>query len=261
MFIDSHCHFNFDCFDEDRSMLNVQLADANIQTLVIPGTDAKRWTEIIDLADHSHNLYFALGVHPHFLGSFEDQHLILLKELLTLESNKLGCKCVALGEIGLDKSIDSDMALQEEVFLAQLAIAQSLQLPVILHVVKTQSRVLQLLKQVKFSKGGIYHAFSGSEEVANEFIKLGFKLGIGGVITYPNATKTRSTISKLPLSSLVLETDAPDMPIYQQSSANNSPVNLLVVYNALCNIREESEEFVEQHLYLNTRSILSIIHD
>ena len=261
MFIDSHCHFNFDCFDENRSMLSAQLADANIQKLVIPGTDAKRWAEIIDLADQSNNIYFALGIHPHFLGSFEDLHLILLKKLLTLESNKLGCKCVALGEIGLDKYIDSDMALQEEVFLAQLAIAQSLQLPVILHVVKTQSRVLQLLKQVKFSEGGIYHAFSGSEEVANEFIKLGFKLGIGGVITYPNATKTRSTVRKLPLSSLVLETDAPDMPVYQQSSVNNSPANLLVVYNALCKLREESAELVEQRLYLNTKSILSITHD
>ena len=261
MFIDSHCHFNFDCFDENRSALIAQLAGINIQKLMIPGTDAKRWSEIIDLAYQNNNIYFSLGIHPHFLGSFEEQHLSLLKKLLTLESKKLDCKCVALGEIGLDKSLDLNMALQEDAFLAQLEIAQSLQLPVILHIVKTQSRVLQLLKQVKFSNGGIYHAFSGSEEVANEFIKLGFKLGIGGVITYPNATKTRSTVSKLPLSSLVLETDAPDMPVYQQSSANNSPANLLVVYNALCKLRKESAKLVEQHLYLNTKSILSITHD
>ena len=261
MFIDSHCHLNFDCFKEEHPSLMHQLSEENINKVIVPGTDKDRWAEIITLANEYDNIYFALGIHPHFLATFEDEHLVLLKSLLTKTiSNKIN-KCVALGEIGLDKLIETPADIQEKVFLAQLAIADSLKLPVILHVVKTQSRILALLKQVKFSYGGVYHAFSGSEEIANEFIKLGFKLGIGGVITYPNAQKTKATLSKLPLASLVLETDAPDMPIYQQSSSQNSPLNIISIYKSLCELRQETPLAVEQQLYLNTESIFPIIND
>lgn len=261
MFFDSHCHLNFECFNDDRTVLMESLISASINKILIPGTDAKRWLDIIQLVKKSERLHFSLGIHPHFLDSFEDKHLIELEILLRSELNKADNRCVALGEIGLDKRIDIDFSLQEKVFLAQIQIAQSLKLPVILHVVKTQSRVLALLKQIKFNYGGVYHAFSGSEEIANEFIKLGFKLGVGGVITYPAAIKTRKTLSNLPLNSLVLETDAPDMPIYLQQSRDNSPLNIIAIYNALCELREESPEVIEQQLYLNTRSLFSISHD
>lgn len=261
MFIDSHCHFNFEHFKVNRKLLMFALNNAHINKLIIPGTDAQRWPEIIKLTKQYEGLYFALGLHPHFLTDFEPQQLIQLEHLLTKTRQQSGSKCVALGEIGLDKLIDSDLALQESVFLAQLAIAQSLKLPVILHVVKTQSRVLELLKQVNFSYGGVYHAFSGSAEVAKEFIKLGFKLGIGGVITYPRAKKTRSALQQLPLSSLILETDAPDMPVYQQIATNNSPANLPIIFNALCELREESASVLEHQLYNNTLSIFSIDDD
>ena len=261
MFIDSHCHLNFECFKESYALLMRQLTEASIKKVIIPGTDKNRWDEIIKLADDYNNVYFALGLHPHFLKTFESEHLLLLESLLEELLSSNTNKCVALGEIGLDKLIDIAPEVQERVFLAQLAIAESLKLPVILHVVKTQSRVLTLLKQVKFSCGGVYHAFSGSKEIAHEFIKLGFKLGVGGVITYPNAQKTKATLSQLPLTSLVLETDAPDMPIYQQSSSYNSPLNVTSIYQALCELREETPLFVEQQLYLNTESIFPIIND
>ncbi|WP_298940941.1 TatD family hydrolase [uncultured Psychromonas sp.] len=268
MFIDSHCHFNFDCFKTEQDHLLSALSDANINKLVIPGTDAKRWPQIIDLVEqnivlkeHKNKLYFALGVHPHFLTDFENDHLSQLKALLVKSLKQSDNRCVALGEIGLDKLIETDLATQESVFLAQLAIAESLQLPVILHVVKTQSRVLQLLKETKFSYGGVYHAFSGSEEIANEFIKLGFKLGIGGVITYPNANKTRNAVSQLPLTSIVLETDAPDMPVYQQLTPHNSPLHLKTIFDSLCQIRKESPKVVAQQIYENTKGIFSIIND
>tara|TARA_R110001583_G_scaffold26533_5_gene95515 strand:+ start:13281 stop:14087 length:807 start_codon:yes stop_codon:yes gene_type:complete len=268
MFIDSHCHFNFDCFKEEQDLLLSALTDVDINKLIIPGTDAKRWPEIIALIEQQtalttqkNKLYFALGIHPHFLDDFEGCHLVQLKQLLIKSLKQPNNRCVALGEIGLDKLITTEMALQEEIFLAQLAIAQELKLPVILHVVKTQSRVLQLLKKINFSYGGVYHAFSGSEEIANEFIKLGFKLGIGGVITYPSAKKTRHTLSQLPLTSFVLETDAPDMPIYQQSTRYNSPLNLKIIFESLCEIRKESTQVVAQQIYENTKAIFSIIND
>lgn len=261
MFIDSHCHFNFDCFDADREKLISSLGKVKVDKLIIPGTDANRWPDIIELvAQHSH-LYYALGIHPHFLNSFEETQLTELQSLLTKALASDNHHCVALGEIGLDKLITTDLALQETVFLKQLAIAELLKLPVILHVVKTQSRILALLKQHKFSYGGVYHAFSGSIEVANEFIKLGFKLGIGGVITYPNAHKTRLTVSQLPLSCFVLETDAPDMPIYQQQAVYNSPGNLPIIFDSLCKLRKESAQSVSAQIYENTSRIFPLIND
>ena len=261
MFIDSHCHLNFDCFKGELALLMHQLTEVNINKVIVPGTDRNSWAEIIKLAGDHENIYFTLGIHPHFLSTFDEEHLVLLKSLLMEALSSETNKCVALGEIGLDKLIDTTPEIQERVFLAQLAIAESLQLPVILHVVKTQSRILQLLKQVKFSYGGVYHAFSGSKEIAQEFIKLGFKLGIGGVITYPGAVKTRSALSKLPLDSLVLETDAPDMPIYKQLTSHNSPLNIVSIYQNLCDLREEAPQAVAQQLYNNTKSIFPIIDD
>lgn len=261
MFIDSHCHFNFDCFKNERQALIEQMKQQEINKLIIPGTDAKGWADIIYLAEQNHHFYYALGIHPHFLSDFSDEHLVQLKTLLINGLSQSHKQCVAVGEIGLDKLIETDLATQERIFLAQLAIAASLKLPVILHVVKMQSRILQLLKQSKFSYGGVYHAFSGSEEIAHEFIKLGFKLGIGGVITYPSAIKTRRTLTDLPLTSLVLETDAPDMPIHQQVESYNSPLNLKIVFNALCELRKESQQVVSDQIYQNTKSIFSIIDD
>ncbi|WP_417697720.1 TatD family hydrolase [Psychromonas sp.] len=261
MFIDSHCHLNFDCFKKDLNHLLVDLKQAHINHVIIPATDAQHWSDIIALCEQYPELYFALGIHPHFLTSIKEGDLALLESTLDNLQRQPRSHCVALGEIGLDKLIETSMETQESLFLAQLAIAQRLQLPVILHVVKTQSRILQLLKQTKFSYGGVYHAFSGSEEIANEFIKLGFKLGIGGVITHPTAKKTQSTLKNLPLSSLLLETDAPDMPIYQQQTVYNSPLNIPLIFDALCALREEPRDVIAQQIYNNSKSIFSIIND
>lgn len=258
MLIDSHCHLDFECFDKERDHILSNLKRNNISHLVIPGTQVAAWQKQIDLAANNKNISFALGFHPHFLDKFQEKDLHTLQRLLAEYKGK---GCIALGEAGLDKLVDIDEQLQERVFIAQLNLAKQFKLPIILHVVKKQARVLELLKQAQFSLGGVYHAFSGSEEIAKEFIKLGFKLGIGGVITYPTATKTHSTIAKLPVTSLVLETDAPDMPLYQQATKYNSPLNLTIIFNKLCEIREESPQQLEYHLALNSQSIFALAHD
>ena len=257
MFIDSHCHLDFTCFDGERRSLIAQLISLKINKLIIPATQKKAWPIIQKLASQHNLLYYSLGIHPHFLTDFQDQDLLLLEQTL----NNRGKTCVALGEIGLDKRIETDLAMQEYVFVKQLRLAKKLHLPVILHIVGQQGRVLAILKQEKFTDGGVYHAFSGSYEVAIEFVKLGFKLGVGGVITYPTATKTKNTISRLPIESLVLETDAPDMPIYQQVHKNNSPVNLLAIFEALASCRSESKSCLATQIYKNTESIFSLNND
>lgn len=257
MFIDSHCHFDFPCFNDHTESLLAQLKQRHITKLIIPATQASTWERIEVLATRYPSLYYALGIHPHFLESFQKKDLVILYEKLLLRENK----CIALGEIGLDKLASADESLQEFVFVEQLKIAQQLQLPIILHCVKKQSRVLFLLKEQKFTQGGVYHAFSGSIEVATEFIKRGFKLGIGGVITYPNSTKTKKTIAKLPIESIVLETDAPDMPLYQQATVYNSPLNIIPIFNALSQLRNESKLQLTAQLYQNVNNIFSLSND
>lgn len=257
MFIDSHCHLDFCCFSDQLAALLEQLSESKITKLVIPGTQASRWDNIVHLSACHSPLYYALGIHPHCLTSFKPQDLAQLTMKLSTRSKK----CIALGEIGLDKFAVADEALQESVFLEQLAIAEQFELPIILHCVKKQGRVLTLLKQQKFSRGGVYHAFSGSVEVAKEFIKLGFKLGVGGLITYPNATKTRETIAQLPLASLVLETDAPDMALYQQVDTINTPLNIITIFNVLSELRNESKAQLATQLYTNVCNIFPLSDD
>ena len=257
MFIDSHCHLDFPCFTTGIETLLAQLAQQNINKLIIPATQASSWDNIEKLANRYPALYYALGIHPHFLDSFQKNDLLTLKDKLLTS----GVKRVALGEIGLDKFARADIKQQEFVFIEQLKIAKQLKLPIILHCVKKQGRVIEILKAQSFNHGGVYHAFSGSLETANEFIKLGFKLGIGGVITYPNSTTTRQTVAKLPIESLLLETDAPDMPIYQQHTSNNSPLNIIPIFNVLSELRNEPKSQLATQLYNNAFNLFPLFND
>ena len=256
MFIDSHCHLDFPCFSTLIELLD-KLQQRQITKLIIPATQASGWNNIQRLAQSHPSLYYSLGFHPYFLDKFKAQDLTILHDKLVKRDDK----CIALGEIGLDKFSLADEVLQEYVFIEQLQLAQQLQLPIILHCVKKQGRILALLKAQKFTQGGVYHGFSGSTEVATEFIKLGFKLGVGGVITYPKSSKTRQAIASLPLESLVLETDAPDMPLYQQAESNNTPLNIIPIFNALCNLRKESKAQLATQLYKNVANIFSLSND
>lgn len=257
MFIDSHCHLDFSCFDNEREAILEKLKSQKINKLLIPGTHRSGWSKISYLCQINTNLYYSIGCHPHFLDHFQDDDLQYLETLL----NNKNKQCVALGEIGLDKFAKTDMDTQERVFLAQLKIAEKFKLPIILHVVKKQGRVLELLSESGFTQGGVYHAFSGSQEVALAFIKLGFKIGVGGVITYPNSTTTKNTVANLPIESLLLETDAPDMPLYNQQQAFNTPLNLVAIFDALAELRSEDENCLATQLYKNTKAIFSLDND
>ncbi|WP_413701537.1 TatD family hydrolase [Psychromonas sp. KJ10-10] len=257
MFTDSHCHLDFPCFSHELDDLFEALKSKEITKVVIPATQASSWEPVQKIASRYPSAFYALGIHPHFLTSFKSQDLETLNSLLKNRNNK----CIALGEIGLDKFATTNLQQQEWVFIEQLKIAQQHQLPIILHCVKMQGRVLTILKQQKFNYGGVYHAFSGSIEIANEFIKLGFKLGVGAVITYPNSTKTRTTFSLLPLESLLLETDAPDMPLYQQQGKYNTPLNILPIFECLTTLRQESKTQLATQLYNNMHKIFALSDD
>jgi TatD DNase family protein len=242
MLIDSHCHLDFNCFDHDRTTILDNCTKLSIDTIIIPGTQASKWQKQIDLCHHHPQLRFALGLHPYFLDSFEPAHLIKLSLLL----NQYQKKVIALGEIGLDAHIGIDWKLQIQVFEQQLAIADGYRLPVILHHRNSHNELIRILKEKKFTGGGIVHAFSGSLQEAKTYIDLGFKIGVGGGITYSRANKTRKTIAQLPLNSLVLETDAPDMPIMGKQGQRNSPEYLPEIFECLLTLRKETKQEILQ---------------
>jgi TatD DNase family protein len=236
MLIDSHCHLDFSCFDHDRVEILERCRKLSIDTIVIPGTQANQWQKQIDLCHLYPQLRFALGLHPYFLSNFEPSHLVKLTNLL----NQYQHQVLALGEIGLDTHIDVDWKLQKQVFKQQLTIAKEHMLPVILHHRNSHNELIRILKATKFSQGGVVHAFSGSLQEAQTYVDLGFKIGVGGGITYARANKTRKTISQLPLSSLILETDAPDMPLMGKQGERNSPEYLPEIFECLLTLRKET---------------------
>ncbi|GAC24978.1 TatD DNase family protein [Paraglaciecola mesophila KMM 241] len=250
--IDSHCHLDFPAFDLDRDQVLLKCAQLGVNSIVIPGTQASMWPRQILLCESYSQLKFALGLHPYFLHNYRTEQLQLLDQQLSLHQGKV----VAVGEIGLDFSLPTDEVLQERVFSEQLDLAHQHRLPVIVHHRQSHNALIRLLKKSTFCNGGIIHAFSGSLQEARAYIDLGFKLGIGGTITYPRAKKTRAVIAQVPLSSLVLETDAPDMPINSKQGERNSPSYLPLILDALQALRTEPENDVKQACWQNTLNIL-----
>ncbi|GAB3037872.1 TatD family hydrolase [Bowmanella dokdonensis] len=252
--IDSHCHLDFSAFDADRDQVLLAAVQAGVEHIVVPGVSASQWPELIGLANRHDRLSFALGLHPYFLNEFKPEHLTRLDKLLEEQRGRV----VAVGEIGLDFALDLDAAFQERVFEAQLQLAGRHQLPVIVHHRKSHHRILYYLKRTGFSQGGVIHAFSGSLQQAQAYIERGFMLGIGGTISYKRAGKTREAVSQLPLDALLLETDAPDMPLCGRQGQRNSPQYLPRVLDALEALRKENRQTLARQTRQNTIGLFDL---
>lgn len=242
--IDSHCHLDFDVLHEQIDEVMARANAAGVMAFLVPAVKAANWQKVLDLSVTYPNVYPAVGFHPYFLADYQPKQMAQLKQCLTGNS-----QVIAVGECGLDKMIDVPFTLQLEVLEQQLLLAKQMKLPVILHCRKAHNELIVLLKKIGLPRGGVIHAFSGSEALANSYIKMGFKIGVGGVITYPRAQKTRNTIAKLPLNCILLETDAPDMPIYQQKGQINEPENIKGVLKTLAMLKNKTKVDVSSEIY------------
>jgi TatD DNase family protein len=206
--IDTHCHLDAAEFSADADAVRQRAASAGVVHCVLPAVDAGNFTAVRDLA-HRHGDSYALGIHPLCTGRARTEDLDRLDEALTAQRDDP--RLVAVGEIGLDYFVAGlDAARQELFYERQLAIAARHGLPVVLHVRRSADGLLKHLRRAPV--GGIAHAFNGSLQQAQEFVRLGFKLGFGGTVTYERALQVRRLATQLPLDALVLETDAPDIP-------------------------------------------------
>lgn len=251
--LDSHCHLDAAEFDADRDAVHARALAAGVSGIVIPAVERANFGAVAALCRDYPACYPAYGIHPMYVARAEEEDLKALRATLQRE------RAVAVGEIGLDNFIpDPDVARQTHFFTEQLKIAREFELPVILHVRKSCDAILRELRKYRV-RGGIAHAFNGSPQQAEAFIKLGFKLGFGGAMTWGRALKIRELAATLPLEAIVLETDAPDMaPEWLGHHGRNEPAELPRIAAVLAELRGISlAELCEQTL-ANTRAALNM---
>lgn len=251
--IDTHCHLDVAEFDPDRDAVLARARAAGLEGLVVPGIAAAGFPGLLDLCDRHADLYPALGLHPVYLAEHGPDDLAVLERLVAERPP------VAIGEIGLDFFVEeADRDGQQRLLEAQLAIARDAGLPVLLHVRKAHDEVLALLRRLRFPHGGTAHAFNGSRQQADQYRELGFKLGFGGVCTYARAKRIRRLAAGLPLTALILETDAPDLPPAAHQGERNSPEYLPEVVATLAGLREEDAAMITAQTTANARELLGL---
>jgi TatD DNase family protein len=249
MWIDTHCHLDAAEFDADRDAVREAARQAGVTRCVIPAVHAAHWADVAQLAER-HGDAYALGLHPLYVPHAQEADLLALDQALTERQDDP--RLVAVGEIGLDFFVPdlctSEMRERQWFFYtAQLKLAQKHGLPVILHVRRSADLLLKGLRQCPVLSG-IAHAFNGSTQQAQAFVGLGFALGFGGTLTYERSLQLRRLACELPLSALVLETDAPDIPphwLYQSAEqraqgavqGRNSPEELPRIAQVLAQLR------------------------
>ncbi|MDF2154450.1 TatD family hydrolase [Vibrio sp. CAU 1672] len=251
---DTHCHFDFEMFRDDFEHHLQRAKEQGVARILIPSVGPQNWSRIQSLAAQHTSLYYALGFHPYFLDGNFQHHQSQLEQLIARADDR----CVAIGECGLDFALTVPVEWQEAALSAQFDLAKSYDLPVILHCRKAHNRLIQLVKKAQLPRGGVVHAFSGSYQQAMEWVKLGFYIGVGGTITYPRAKKTRDAIQRLPLNTVVLETDAPDMPILGYQGQANHPDKLIHVLKSLSALRGEPLQSIASQVWENSNFAFSL---
>jgi TatD DNase family protein len=251
MLIDTHCHLDAEEFGDTQADIVREAYAVGVKRIIVPSVARANFDIVHSLCEQYPNCAPAYGIHPMYTDTAMPDDLLVLRNYLQQH------RPIAVGEIGMDFFINHyDQARQEFFFVEQMKLAREFDLPVLLHIRKATDTILKNLRQHKV-RGGIAHAFNGSRQQADEFIKLGFKLGFGGAMTYSRATKLRELAATLPLESIVLETDAPDIPPdFLERGRPNKPEYVAGIAEILAKLRGISTAEVAQVTTANARTVL-----
>ncbi|KNZ33738.1 MAG: DNAase [Methylibium sp. NZG] len=263
MWTDTHCHLDAPEFDADRAEAVARAVAAGVTHIVLPAVEMANFEAVRALA-HAHGFVYALGIHPLYVGRAHDHDVQRLRQ--TLQAHRGDTRLVAVGEIGVDHFVPGlDRARQEHFYVEQLKLATEFDLPVVLHVRRSADTLLKHLRRIPV-RGGIGHAFNGSEQQARGFVELGFKLGFGGAMTFDRALQIRRLAQSLPIEAIVLETDAPDIPphwLYRTApqraageQARNEPAELPRIAATLADLRGLSLAALAEVTSANARAAL-----
>lgn len=238
MFIDTHCHITNNDYD-NISLLIEKIKNSGVNKIIVNGTDMPSNLEVIELTKKYDIVYGAIGFHPTELDNFKDENLMWLEEHINDD------KIVALGEIGLDYHYDNtNKEMEKYVFKKQLEIAEKHNKPVIVHSRDAMQDTFNILKE--FNLKGSLHCFSGSLEMAREFIKMGYLIGVGGVITYKNAKNIVNVIENIDLEYILLETDSPYLTPEPYRREKNDSSNIPIIAMKIAEIKGVDVDLVEK---------------
>lgn len=252
MYFDSHAHYDDEKFDLDRVELLDSLKEKGVSYVVNAAADMSSAETSIKLAQAYNFIYAAVGVHPHDAENMKDSDLITLKEM---SEHK---KVVAIGEIGLDYYYDfSPKEAQRKWFIEQLKLAKQLDLPVIIHSRDACQETFEIIRESGI-KNGVIHCFSGSKEMAQEYVKRGFYIGIGGSLTFKNAKKTVEVVETISIDNIVIETDAPYLTPVPHRGKRNDSSYLSYVVEKIAEIKNMSAEDVARITMKNAKDLFGI---
>lgn len=258
MWIDTHCHLDAGEFGAESDTIAAAAQKSGVAQIVIPAVERSNFSTVQALASRHGNCSYALGIHPMYVPDASNDDIEHLRESVRQSMNDP--RFVAVGEIGLDFFIpalreEAMRGKQEFFYSEQLKIAREAGLPVLLHVRRSQDIILKYLRRIDVP-GGIAHAFNGSFQQAGDFIRLGFKLGFGGAMTFPRALQIRRLAAELDEAALVLETDAPDISPVWLHPRRNTPEELPRIGQALAELRHASVDAVAEFTSRNARTVL-----
>ena len=250
MYIDTHCHITRNDYSDIPFLIN-KIKDSGIKKIIVNGTDMKSNMEVLELVKEYDIVYGAIGFHPTELDNFNDEYLLWLEE--HINDNKI----VALGEIGLDYHYDNTNKEKEiNVFRRQLQIAKKHNKPIIVHSRDAIQDTLDILKE--FDLKGSIHCFSGSLEMAREFIKCGYLIGVGGVVTYKNSKNIINVIENIDLEYILLETDSPYLTPEPYRKNKNDSSYILIIADKIAEIKNVSVSVVEKTTSSNAEVLFDI---
>lgn len=254
MFIDSHSHLDDRRYDQDRDILIKSLKENKVDIAINIGADLESSINSVELANKYDNIYAVIGVHPH---SASEVTLETLDRFRAMSKNE---KVVAIGEIGLDFYYDnSPRDLQRKWFKEQLELAKELNLPVVIHSRDASQETFDTIKEAQDGKlRGVMHCFSGSLEMAKEYMKLGFYISIAGPVTFKNARVVREVAEAVPLDKLLIETDCPYLTPEPYRGKRNEPMFVRYVAERIAKIKNISVEEVAEHTSRNTKELFGI---
>ena len=239
MYFESHAHYDDECFDEDRYDLIEKLRnECGVHNIINVGADMPSTERSIALADKYDFIYAAAGVHPHEADSLNEENFEHLKELIQHK------RVVAVGEIGLDYYYDnSPRDIQRYWFKRQLELAKEVDLPVIIHCRDASQECFDIIKKSGVRKG-VIHCYSGSPEMAEDYVKMGFKIGVGGVVTFKNSKKLVETVERISMENILIETDSPYLAPVPVRGERNDSSNLKYVVKKIAEIKNMTPEEV-----------------
>ena len=241
MIFETHAHYDDAKFDTDREMLLAELPQRGISPVINVGSSIATTKTTLSLAQEYPFLYAAVGVHPSDVDDLNEDTYAWLRQQTTLQ------KTVAVGEIGLDYYWDKEgHDLQKHWFIRQLDLAREMNKPVMIHSREAAADTMEIMKEHGKGLKGVIHCYSYSLEMAREYVKMGYFIGVGGVVTFKNAKKLVKTVETIPLSSIVLETDCPYMAPEPHRGTRNDSRNIPYVIAKIAEIKGVSVEEVEQ---------------